>query len=121
MNERGILGLKGEDAAARYLEAKGMRILDRRWRTAAGEIDLVADDGGEVVFVEVKTRMGDAFGAPEESVTARKRRNLRAVAAAYLEARGLWDAPYRIDVVAVMPDQQGMARLRHLEGAVEEE
>src|SRR6187431_3160468 len=99
--DRAALGLLGEDVAARHLAAAGCRILDRRWRSAHGEIDLVAEDRGEVVFVEVKARRGAAYGLPEEAVTARKRAHLRAAAMSYLRAKGLSARPFRIDIIAV--------------------
>jgi len=70
------LGDFGERLAAHHLEAKGYRIVARNWRCARGEIDLVAQAGAELVFVEVKTRRGQAFGAPEQGVTPRKAQRL---------------------------------------------
>ncbi|HTK04031.1 MAG TPA: YraN family protein [Candidatus Eisenbacteria bacterium] len=118
--DRAALGLLGEDVAARHLAAAGCRILDRRWRSAHGEIDLVADDRGEVVFVEVKTRRGAGFGLPEEAVTAAKRAHLRASAEAYLQAKGWTRRPYRIDIVAVSL-VGGVPALAHFRSAVGEE
>ena len=60
------LGAWGESVAAHSLEAQGYRILDRNWRCARGEIDLIAQAGAELVFVEVKTRTGQHLGSPEE-------------------------------------------------------
>lgn len=119
--DRAALGLHGEGVAERYLASRGCRILDRRWRTPCGEIDLVAEDRGEVVFVEVKTRRGDAYGLPEDAVTARKRAHLRAVAAAYLSAKGLERRPFRIDIVSVTVFRDGPVRLAHFRSAVGEE
>lgn len=118
--DRDELGLRGEDIAARHLASAGWRILDRRWRSAFGEIDLVADDRGEIVFIEVKTRRGSGYGLPEEAVTARKREHLRAAAAAYLQAKRLERRPYRIDIVAVSLAPEG-PRLAHFRSAVGEE
>lgn len=119
--DRDELGLRGEDIAARHLASNvGMRILDRRWRSAHGEIDLVAEDRGEVVFIEVKTRRGGTYGLPEDAVTARKRDHLRSCAAAYLQAKRLTRRPYRIDVIAVSLGQDG-ARVAHFRSAVGEE
>src|SRR5687768_2581681 len=118
--DRDALGLLGEDIAARHLAAAGCRILDRRWRTTCGEIDLVADDRGEVVFVEVKTRRGAGYGLPEEAVTARKRGHLRAAAVSYLMAKGLSGRPFRIDIVAVTL-ADGVPSLAHFRSAVGEE
>jgi uncharacterized protein (TIGR00252 family) len=68
---RQALGIDGEDTAGRTLEARGYRILARRYRTRFGEIDLVARQGDCIVFVEVKTRRGGSFGDPAAAVTAR--------------------------------------------------
>jgi putative endonuclease len=81
---RAALGSAGERLAAGWLEARGYRVLARNWRCAYGELDLVAEEQGELVFVEVKTRRGVAYGAPEEAITARKRAHLIAASQCYL-------------------------------------
>lgn len=115
--DRGGLGIYGEDAAARYLEKRGYVILERRWRSVSEEVDLVADDGNEVVFVEVKTRRAAGFGAPEESVTARKQATLCRLAHEYMAYRDL-DRGFRIDVVAVLVADGCEPELRHIRNAV---
>lgn len=113
------LGRSGESLAATTLEARGLRILVRNWRCSYGEIDLIAEDRGELVFVEVKTRRGLAMGAPEEAITPRKRRHLVAAAQSYLEACASQDVPYRIDVVAITLSPQGtLLSVRHYARAV---
>jgi len=97
-----VLGKLGEDAAARYLTKLGYIILARRWRERRFEIDLIAKDGDEIVFVEVKTRNGVAYGYPEESITEQKQRHLRNSALYFLESKKLYNRRYRIDVVAVL-------------------
>ncbi len=77
------LGALGERLAAAHLESKGYRILHRNWRCREGEVDLVAERDGCLVFVEVRTRRGEAHGSPEESVTAAKAARLLAVAEAF--------------------------------------
>ena len=119
--DRAALGILGEDLVARHLASQGCVIRHRRWRNAAGEIDLVAEDRGEVVFVEVKTRRGDEFGLPEDAVTARKRAHLRAVAYAYLAAHGLERRTFRIDVAAVTVPRSGRSRIAYFVSAVSEE
>ncbi|MEY4744194.1 MAG: hypothetical protein RL272_139 [Candidatus Parcubacteria bacterium] len=118
--DRDALGLYGEDVAARHLASRGFRILERRWRTSHGEIDLVAEERGEIVFVEVKTRRGWTYGLPEEAVTRRKRDQLRALSAAYLAAKGLAGRRFRIDIVAVTAPPDGQPRLAHFRSAVGE-
>ena len=122
------LGDAGERLAAAWLEERGYRVLARNWRCPYGELDLVAEREGELVFVEVKTRRGDRLGAPEEAVTAAKRRHLVASAAAYLDAEGsggasgVSDRPYRIDVIAVDLAPSGkLLGLRHFPACVGEE
>jgi putative endonuclease len=100
-NARVQLGKWGEDCACRELERRGYVILERRYRTRRGEIDIVATDSGVLVFVEVKARRGAAFGMPLEAVTSQKQRRLLQLAATYLAARHLADVPCRFDVVSV--------------------
>lgn len=101
------IGDRGEALAADYLEALGYRILERSYRFDRAEVDLVAfapwpdDDGGDLVFVEVKTRTGDGFGSGEEAVTPAKQLQLRKAAEAFLYERKLDGAPARFDVVTV--------------------
>ncbi|HEX6853015.1 MAG TPA: YraN family protein [Candidatus Polarisedimenticolaceae bacterium] len=116
IDPRHALGLEGEEAAARHLEATGMRVIERRWRCRAGEIDLVAEDGEVLVFVEVKARGGDGFGTPAEAVTAGKRRRLATLATWYLVERDAQDRPCRFDVVEVVAHGSG-AEIRHLPDA----
>ena len=98
---RQSLGRLGERLAANRLEERGYHILERNFRCRSGEIDLVAEDGSDLVFVEVKTRRGTARGLPEEAVHARKARKLQEVACFYLDLHKLPDCAWRIDVVAV--------------------
>lgn len=112
--DRKKLGNEGEDLAAAHLRSRGFRILERNARMGRlGELDIVALDGRTLVFVEVKTRRGAAFGPPEEAVTPSKLRTVAACAEAWRAARGWTDRPYRIDVVAI--DFGGAApQARHL-------
>lgn len=96
-----LLGREGEDRAARFLAKRGYRILERNFRTPSGEIDLIALHQGEVVFVEVKTRTSDTFGAPELAVTPQKQRRMAKAALGYLRRRKLHQVPCRFDVVAI--------------------
>jgi putative endonuclease len=98
---RQALGLEGETRACQALEAHGYRILQRRYRTRFGELDIVARHDQTVVFVEVKTRRGRTFGDPASAVTTEKQRRLVAMATDYLARHGLTRAPARFDVVAV--------------------
>lgn len=98
---RGRLGASGERLAARVLEERGYRVVERNWRCPYGELDVIAEDGPELVFIEVKTRRGTRMGSPEEAITPAKRRHLLAAAQTYLAERGEEQRPYRFDVVAI--------------------
>ncbi|MFA5909364.1 MAG: YraN family protein [Vicinamibacterales bacterium] len=95
------LGLEGEQMAATELERLGYQILDRRYRSRFGEIDLIARDGGTVVFVEVKTKTDSRFGDPVEMVTSQKQRRLVSMAEEYVSNHALHHTPCRFDVVAI--------------------
>lgn len=112
--ERRDVGRAGEAIAARYLERRGWRIVDRNVRYREGEIDLVATRGGVLAFVEVKTRRSSAYGTPAEAVTARKRARIRRLAARYLAERRPAARAVRFDVVTVTG---ASLRVAHLEDA----
>jgi putative endonuclease len=115
------LGAFGERLAAAHLEAKGYRIRARNFRCREGEIDIVAQDGETLVFVEVRTRRGDAMGGPAESVTPAKQARLVMVVMAYLQTLAEPPADQRIDVVAIQLSPDGrLLAIDHLEGAVSE-
>jgi putative endonuclease len=114
------LGDYGERLAGRYLLDLGLTILDRNWRCARGELDIVAQEPGrfrELVVCEVKTRSGDGFGAPYEAVTWRKQRRLRQLAGLWRESHAGSFGPLRIDVISIVRRPGRPARLEHLRGA----
>lgn len=116
MDPRKLFGNQGERMAGEFLEGLGYRLLERQFRTRAGEIDLIAEDGEEIVFVEVKTRRSLGAGYPEESVHPEKLRHLALVAESYLQQKK-WEAkPYRFDVVAILFDEAGTPQFTHLIG-----
>lgn len=80
-----LLGNRGEDLAVKFLKGKGYRLITRNFKTSIGEIDIVAEDNGTLVFVEVKTRSAVSFGHPFEAVTYRKREKIKKVALCYLK------------------------------------
>lgn len=96
------LGSLGEDRAEELLRKRGYRILERNYKCPFGEVDIVAQEGGSVVFVEVKTRRGSRFGSPKEAVDRRKIRRLSKVASFYLKEKRLMDMPARFDVVSIL-------------------
>jgi putative endonuclease len=115
--DRRSLGSEGERLAAEHLARAGYRIVARNVRADGVEIDLVATRGLLVVFVEVKTRSGRGFGAPEEAVDARKCTRLVRGARAWLHANAPARARARFDVICVEPDRAGRLCVRHLPSA----
>jgi putative endonuclease len=117
------LGDFGESAARAHLRRAGYTILASNWRCRIGEIDLVAQQGGQLVFVEVRTRRAHGPITPEESLSPAKRRRLLALADSYLSDAELPSStPCRIDLIAVAIDGVGrIARLDHIVSAVEGE
>jgi putative endonuclease len=112
-------GARGEDLAAVALQERGYSLLVRNYRCTSGEIDIVAMDGETLVFVEVRTRRSDAYGTPEESLTAAKRARMIACAESYVQANP-FDGNRRIDVVAVELATDGsVRRLEVIANAVE--
>lgn len=118
MQAKDALGRYGEDLAVRHLEAAGMVVLERNWRCRDGEIDIVARDGRVLVVCEVKTRSGVWFGGPVEAVTTRKALRLRRLAAQWLSEHPVRPEAVRIDVVGVLRERSGPARIEHLRGVV---
>ena len=98
---RQALGISGENLACAELQRRGYAILERRYRTRLGEIDIIARDGATLVFVEVKARLTDDFGGAAAAVTAWKQRRIAHMAMDYLARRTLVDCPCRFDVVAI--------------------
>ncbi|MBE3580690.1 MAG: YraN family protein [Thermoanaerobacteraceae bacterium] len=105
--ERKRIGREGEEAAAAFLQARGYSLRERNFHCPLGELDIVAEEGGEIVFVEVRTRSSSSMGTPQESVDRRKQHRLRRLAAYYLQQKGLGGRPCRFDVVAVWVDRRG--------------
>ena len=113
------LGKRGEELAVDKLATLGYTLVARNYRCAYGEIDLIARHGATLVFVEVRTRRGQQFGSPEESITARKQAHLIHAAQNYLQENAMSDENWRIDVVAIEIDKSGkLLRVDVLENAV---
>ncbi len=113
---RQALGRRGERLAARYLRRAGLQVIASRFRLRCGEIDLIALDGDQVVFVEVKARRGTGFGMPADSITRRKQRKLARVALAFLSGRGWHERPCRFDVVELL-ERGERQEIRHIRDA----
>ncbi|AXJ11201.1 YraN family protein [Arthrobacter sp. PM3] len=116
MRAKDVLGRRGEDIAAGYLQAQGLRIVERNWRCPEGEIDIIAFDGDALVIAEVKTRKSLAYGHPFEAVGADKLARLHRLAAAWCRVRGMGMPPRRVDVIAVLDDGTGEPAVEHLKG-----
>ena len=96
-----LLGRAGEVEAQKYLKKKGYKILERNYKTLVGEADIIAQDGEYVVFVEVKTRSGDEFGAPSEAVTRKKQQKYFRVAEQFM-LKEQYEALFcRFDVIEI--------------------
>ena len=96
-----ITGNKGEDLACEYLKSQGYEILERNYRIRGGEMDIVAKEGGYLVFIEVKTRWSHKYGLPSESMTVWKIRHLLKTAKFYLQKIRWGDGPYRLDFISI--------------------
>jgi len=117
VNVKDAVGRRGEQVAAEYLERAGLRVLDRDWRCAEGEIDIVAAERRVLVVCEVKTRSGLGYGTPLEAVTRAKRDDrLRRLAIRWLVAHGVLFDEVRVDVIGVLRDHAGWCTIEHVRG-----
>lgn len=105
------LGRVGEEVVARYLDRKGIHVLDRNWRCADGEIDIVALSDATLVIVEVKTRLGVGHGHPLEAIDEIKLRRLQHLARAWRDTHPINSNEIRIDAAAVIVDRTGKITL----------
>ncbi|MBN1415421.1 MAG: YraN family protein [Bacteroidales bacterium] len=101
MSNRMALGKRGEDIALQYLLKKGFKLLEKNWRFHHKEVDIIALDGQDLVFVEVKTRSNERYGSPEEAIDNRKQQYLIAAAEAYTLYRNP-DVNIRFDIVSII-------------------
>jgi putative endonuclease len=116
VNAKDVLGRQGEQAAAEHLQRAGFRILDRNWRCAEGELDIVAAERRTLVVCEVKTRSDARFGSPLEAVSRQKRSRLRRLAVRWVIAHGVLFDEIRIDVIGVLKDSAGGFTIEHVRG-----
>lgn len=112
-----LLGSKGEDIAAKFLKDKGYKIVSKNFKTSVGEIDIIAEDKGTLVFVEVKTRNNNSYGYPFEAVNHRKKEKLKKVALCYIK-NCKKVMPARFDVLSIEMDG-GKAKIEHIADAFE--
>ncbi len=102
LNSRQLLGKSGEETVAKYLRKNGYKILIKNYRCKLGEIDIIAQDGSDLVFIEVKTRSGLHYGSPAAAVNLRKQRQISRAAQCYLAEQRLFDTPARFDVISLL-------------------
>ena len=116
MNPKDVLGRQGEQLAVDHLQRAGLRILDRNWRCAEGEVDIVAAERRTLVICEVKTRSGVRYGTPLEAVTRQKRNRLRRLAIRWVVAHGVLFDEIRVDVIGVLRAESGGFTVEHVRG-----
>ena len=107
------LGKWGEDKATEYLQHHGYRIIERDWKSGRRDIDIIATDGKEVVFIEVKTRRNRLFGDPEEAVDYRKLQNLRLAINHYIKYRRI-NSDVRFDIITVVGTMGQQPEIDHI-------
>ena len=111
-------GRRGEEIAKEYLEKKGYKIIEQNYKTKYAEIDLVAKQKNELVFVEVRTKIGEDFGSPEETIDRKKLRKLWGNATAYT-TRAKWKGVYRVDAICIVLNKDySLEHLNHYESIV---
>ena len=113
MTQRHDLGRYGEQRAAIYLEDRGYQIIERNWRCASGEIDLIVRQDDRFVFVEVKTRNGSGYGHPFEAITASKVARMRRLAGEWCALRQVSAVQVRLDAISVLISG-GRVAIEHL-------
>lgn len=111
-----LRGDKGEEAAARFLRKRGLKVLERNWRFRQWELDIICRDGDTLVFVEVKTRKTGGMGTPADALDHKKQARLVKAASHYLSRNDAWDEPCRFDFVAVL-DSGASMDVEHIENA----
>jgi putative endonuclease len=116
--EKQLLGRQGEEEAAAYLVKQGYKIVQRNFRCPWGEIDIIAQKGPVLVFVEVRSRKTNSFGLPQESIKRNKQKKVRQVASFYLKKAGQPEISVRLDVLTLKFNQKNeVTQLTHLKNA----
>lgn len=117
---RKLLGDRGERAAVKFLRSLGYRILAKQFRNQFGEIDIIALDGSQIVFVEVKTRTSTEAGSPHDAVDRRKQQKLTKLALAWMKKKRRLNQSARFDVISIVwPDDEREPQIRHFPNAFE--
>ena len=110
------IGNKGEALAIDFLEHKGYTILASNWRFKRAEVDIIAQEGSTIVFVEVKTRSYDHFGPADLAINAKKEGLITSAAHAYIDQHK-YEGAIRFDVISILLQEHKMAKIEHLEDA----
>ena len=119
MMKRRETGLHGEQLACDFLKKNDYQLVERNFRCPRGEVDIIAQQGNTLVFVEVRTKKGRNFGSPEESITPTKMEHLRNTAAYYRQTHDSLPESWRIDVIAIEMNSRGQVeRIEQIENAV---
>ena len=119
MSKQKIFGKIGEDAATKFLEAHGYKIVARNFRIRSAEIDIIAQIDGAIIFVEVKARSNIRHGLPVEAVNIRKQRKIIEAASVFLQDENFSDCACRFDVVEVFLRGEHVKEINHIENAFE--
>lgn len=119
MYERHETGKKGEDLATQYLINNNYEIIERNFESRQGEIDIIAKDKNEIVFIEVKARTNQMYGKPKEAVDTKKKKHIYKTAEYYVFIHQLENAPIRFDVIEVYKTK-GMYKINHIKQAITE-
>lgn len=111
------LGIAGEEYVANLLKDRGDQILARNWRIREGELDIVSlRNDGTTIFVEVKTRSSETFGAPVEAISGKKALRIQRLALAWLATNGRLGRPFQIDAVGIIWSRSGQIKIDYREG-----
>lgn len=117
MDRRREIGFNGEAMALSYLEKKGLKLLCKNYRCRIGEVDLIMQDGSQLVIIEVRTKTSNSFGTGLESITFKKQAKIKLVAQQYLASCARGEQNIRFDVVSICCPPDGPAVLEHLREA----
>jgi putative endonuclease len=113
------IGKFGQDLSAEFLQKRGYKIIGQNFFTRLGELDLIAEKDKQIIFIEVKTRLGHNFGLPEEALNSDKAKKIREAALEYLVQKNINNENYRYDLVAVeINEAEKKAQIRHYKNVI---
>ena len=117
-NRRKKLGAWGEDLACQYLRENGVNVIEKNVYTPYGEIDVVGEINQSIIFIEVKTRKTSSYGYPEVSINRKKAEHMVNSAMSYMQNRNSPSLPWRIDVIAILVDENKPAKIKWFQNAI---